>query len=133
AVAGMSKPGSDYIIAGGSINQGRTERRVGVCPADENREPDAVAAALHASGKESQQTRWRGSRPDEPSANAGAKDRHCGKRKCRLVKDVALDRAARQLSPLRGNGRKLRAGTPFDAERGLDGTMHEISAPRGAR
>ena len=72
----------------------------------------AIAAACDASGENAHKLPAR-ARPDETYFDTGAEHRR--RRQCerRFIEHVGLDRATREIAPLRGERRRLEEGSPL--------------------
>src|SRR5262245_53498107 len=117
----MVEPGADNGWGGIAVDQRGTERRVGMGPADQHRQRQAVAPPLDHRREQAAQLI---ARPDQPRAGVAAEYRLCGERERRLVEDVRRHGAGGERAPFARNVSELGQWAPLDTELRFDRPVH---------
>ena len=126
----MGEAGGNHRLGRLALDERHAERRIGIAPADQDRQLDAVAPRLDPRRKKSEQPARVRPRPDEQRADTASEHRRGGEREGRFVEDVGLERAGGELAPFAADRFKLRQAAPFDVERTGRVAVGERGAPR---
>ena len=112
----MRKPGRNDRLRRFALDERRPERRVGVRPADHDRQPQSVAALRHAGRKQAEQLARHRARPHQHRADIVAEHGRGRERETGLIEDIGLERARGEIAPIVGDRQKIREPAPFDGK-----------------
>jgi len=110
----MREPGGDDRLGGFTIHQRRAEWRVGMRPADQNRQLHAVAARCDPRRKKAEKLARMRSRPDQDRTDVAAEHGGGGEREGRLIEDIGFKRARGKIAPLLSEGHEIGEPAPVN-------------------
>ena len=112
----MRQPCGNDRFGGFALDQRHPKRGIGVGPAEQHRQSEAVTPRRDPRRKKSEQPARRARRPDQDGAGSAPEHRRRRKREGGLVERVGLERIGGKLAPLAGDRCELSEVPPFDDE-----------------
>jgi diguanylate cyclase (GGDEF)-like protein len=97
----MRQPGGDRRLGRFALDQRHAQRRVGMGPAEQNRQSEAVTPPFDPGREKAQQPARGAPRPDQNGFHAATEDRRRRERKSRLVEHVGFERVGGKRPPFR--------------------------------
>ena len=112
----MRQPCGNDRFGGFALDQRHPKRGIGVGPAEQHRQSDAVTPRRDPRRKKSEQAARRARRPDQDGAGSAPEHRRRGECEGGLVERVGLEHIGGKLAPFAGDRCELGEIPPFDDE-----------------